>query len=282
MGAVLRGVRFWRRAAHAQPQVTSRPGGVDRRRRGRRSSFGPDVPAVVEVFAPLVKTSGLRRDDQPGHMPATRRCRTAVLRGTDRHASRRNSLADIRREHGSSLCSSSARPATPRARSTATVQRSFTATPGLPTLDAFARHDPTVVPMFHVNAGAFPTLRAWSARSSSSPARGWTASRCRDCSKPKGDRPPACRPSGRACYLCRRQRPEVQHHEAHRHRRIDLPAGHDGCLRGQVRRPGDPRLGNDRAEPDGCVGQAQGQACEPGRGAAPGTAGEAGALAVRH
>ena len=75
----------------------------------------------------------------------------------------------------------------------------------------------------------------------------------------------------------RSQRPEVQHHEAHRDRRLDLPAGHDGRLRGQVRRPGAPRLGHDRAEPDGHAGQAQGQACGPGRGAAPGAAGQAGA-----
>jgi fatty-acyl-CoA synthase len=48
-------------------------------------------------------------------------------------------------------------------------------------------------------------------------------------------------------------------HEAHRHRRIDLPAGHDGCLRGQVRRPGDPRLGMTELSPMGALGKLKGK-----------------------
>ena len=79
-----------------------------------------------------------------------------------------------------------------------------------------------------------PALRrpAWSARSWSSPAPGWTASRCTSCSRPRRSPcRPACRRSGRACWpTSKARRPEVQHDEAHRDRRLGLPAGDDPRL----------------------------------------------------
>ena len=212
----------------------------------------------------------------------------AVLRGPDRRAFRRNSTWPVFDENtASSLCYTSGTTGNPKGAlysHRSTVLHTYaTALPD--SLDCSARDTILpVVPMFHVNAWGLPYVGVHGRRQARVPrpmagrqvAARAVRNRRRDHVGRRADRLAGPADARRS------QRPEVQHHEAHRHRRLGLPAGHDGCLRGQVRRPGDPRLGHDRAEPDGRGGQAQGQACEPGRGATPGAAGQAGPVAVRH
>ena len=80
---------------------------------------------------------------------------------------------------------------------------------------------------------------------------------------------------------CRGQRPEVQHHAPHRHRRLGLPAGDDARLPGALRRAGAARLGHDRDEPAGHGVHAQAQAPGPEPRRADGGAGQAGPRRLR-
>ena len=79
-------------------------------------------------------------------------------------------------------------------------------------------------------------------------------------------------------HPCRSQRPEVQHHAPHHHRRLGLPAGDDARVPAALRRAGAARLGHDRDEPARHRVHAQAQApasrrrrsawrCRPSRGA---------------
>ncbi len=79
----------------------------------------------------------------------------------------------------------------------------------------------------------------------------------------------------------RSQRPEVQHHAPHRHRRLGLPAGDDARLPGALRRAGAARLGHDRDEPAGHGLHAQAQAPGPEPRRAAGGAGQAGPRRLR-
>ncbi len=102
-GALLRGLRIGRRAAHAQPAPASGPGRLDRRPCRRPGPvLRPDLPAADRGDRLAREDDqGLRRDDRP--RPHARRGRggdpePALLRGADRRRERRLRLARVRRE----------------------------------------------------------------------------------------------------------------------------------------------------------------------------------------
>ena len=208
-GAVLRGVGLGRRAAHAQPAPASRPGRLDRRPCRRPGPvLRPDLPAADRGDRLAREDDqGLRRDDRPrAHAGASSKVpEPAVLRGADRRRERRASRGpSSTRTRPRRCCYTSGTTGNPKGAlysHRSTLLHTYAA--ALP--DALellgARRDPAGgadVPRQRLG----PALRrpAWSAPSSSSRARGSTASRCTTCSRAKASPSrPACRPSGRAC-----------------------------------------------------------------------------------
>ena len=111
--------------------------------------------------------------------------------------------------------------------------------------------------------GACRTSPAWSAPSWCSRARPRRQVAARAV-RGRGRHPVGRRADGLAgpARARRGQRPEVQHHAPHHHRRLGLPAGDDARLPGALRRPGAARLGHDRDQPAGH--RVHAQAAAPG------------------
>ena len=99
--------------------------------------------------------------------------------------------------------------------------------------------------------GACPTSPAWSAPSWCSRARSSTARALHELFEAEGVTVSAGVPTVWQGLLDPRrgERPELQHHAPHDHRRLGLPAGDDARLPGALRRAGAARLGHDRDEP---------------------------------
>jgi acyl-CoA synthetase (AMP-forming)/AMP-acid ligase II len=108
-----------------------------------------------------------------------------------------------------------------------------------------------VVPMFHVNAWGLPYVACMTGAKLVLPGlRAGRQVAVRAVREPKASPSrPACPRCGRACWHVESQRPEVQHHEAHGHRRLGLPAGHDPQPSRRLRRACAACLGHDRDEP---------------------------------
>ena len=287
-GAVLRGVGLGRRAAHAQPAAAPRPGRLDRRPcRGPGPVLRPDLPAAGRGDRRAREDhQGLRRDDRPRpHAGGVDGAEPAVLRGPDRRRIRPSSTWPSFDENtASSLCYTSGTTGNPKGAlysHRSTVLHTYAA--ALPdSLELLgARHDPAGradVPRQRLGPAV---RRVHGRRQAGVPGpvarRQVAATSCSRAERRHAVGRRADRLAGPAGAR-RSQRPEVQHHAAHRHRRLGLPAGDDATpSRSSYGVAGAARLGHDRDEPDRHGLHAQGQAlstCDAD--AAPGDAGQAG------
>ena len=132
-GALLRGLRLGRRAAHAEPAPAPRPARLHRRPRRRPGAvLRPDLPAAGRGRRVARQDhQDLRRDDRPrAHAEGEQDRRPAVLRGADRSARPTGTSGRSSTRTAPRRCATRrAPPATPRARSTATARPCCTPTP---------------------------------------------------------------------------------------------------------------------------------------------------------
>ena len=270
---LLRRVRLGPRLPHHQPAPVPRADRVDRqRRRGRGAvlrrrpaAAGREARAEAEDGAPL-RADGPPRPDARDH----RHPRPAVLRRPARAARRRaTQWPELDEDTAATLCYTSGTTGNPKGAlysHRSIVLHSYGA--ALPDAMNCSTRDVIlpIVPMFHVNAWGIPYTAAMIGAKLVMPgavARRRVAVQAVRDREGHLQRRRAHRVAGPA-ELHEGQRPALQHLQAHRHRRLGLPAGDDEVAAGGVRRRGDPRLGHDRAVAAGHAVQAAVQA----RGAA--------------
>ena len=270
-GAVLRGLRLGRRAAHAQPAPASRPGGVDRRPRRRPGAvLRPDLPAADRGDR-LAREDhqGLRRDDRP-RAHAGVDAQVPNLLCYEELVEPRSDDFDwpvFDENTASSLCYTSGTTGNPKGAlysHRSTLLHTYAA--ALPdALNCSARDvDPAGgadVPRQRLGPAVRRVHGRRQARVPGPVARRQVAARA---VRGEGVTLSAGVPTVWQGLLAHveAQRPEVQHDAPHRHRRLGLPAGDDARLPGPLRRAGAARLGHDRDEPAGHRLHAQAGAAE--------------------
>ena len=214
------------------------------------------LPLIEAIAARVEDHQGLRRDDRPRHMPAAARCPNLLCyEELIEAALARLRLAGVRREHAPRRSATRrAPPATRRARSTATARRCCTPTRRRCPTRSTARRATRSCRSCRCSTstpGACRTSPAWSAPSWCSRARSSTARACYELFEAEGVTLSAGVPTVWQGLLAHVEANnlELQHHAAHHHRRLGLPAGDDAHLPGALRRAGAARLGHDRDEP---------------------------------
>ena len=257
-GAVLRGQRLGRGAAHAEPAAARRPGGVDRRPCRRPGAvLRPDLPAADRGDRRTREDhQGLRRDDRPrAHAGRQHGAEPAVLRRARRSGFRRLRLAAVRRAdrivallHVGHDRQSEGRAVQPPLDDAAHLRRGAARCAEL----LGARRDPAGgadVPRQRLG----PAVRGLHGRREAG-LPGPVArrqDRCTSCSRPKASPLSAGVPTVWQGLLAHVEANDLAFSTMRRtdHRRLGLPAGDDARLPGALRRAGAARLGHDRDEP---------------------------------
>ena len=289
-GAVLRGLRLGRGAAHAQPAPASRPDRLDRRPCRRPGAvLRPDLPAAGRGDRRARQDDqGLRRDDRPrAHAGQHQDPEPAVLRGPARRRTRTTSTGRRSTRTPPRRCATPpAPPATPRARSTATARRCCTPTPRrCPMRSNCSARDAIlpVVPMFHVNAWGLPYVACMVGAKLVFPGPWLDGKSLYELFEAEGVTMSAGVPTVWQGLLAHVEANGLKftHHAPHGDRRLGLPAGDDARVPGPLRRAGAARLGHDRDEPARHGLHAQAAAAGGSPPSAPRAAGQAGPRGVR-